>query len=103
MLSDGRPAVMPIRTGPVQIQSVRVAAIFRLKSWRAVRTDRDGAVVLGDTTLPVEIGTTTTGALHALCVAPGEWVLATKERIASSLREQMRSALSEQSIAFTDL
>ena len=103
MRSDSRPGVGPISTAVVQIRPVRPTAILRLKSWLLLPADRARPVVVGGEALPERIGTTTTHPHHALRVGPGEWLVVSNERDASSLREQMQSDLAAQNIALVDL
>ena len=91
MRSDTRPAVGPISTAVVQIRPVRPTAILRLKSWLLVPAGHARPVVVGGE------------AFRALRVGPGEWLVVSDERDASSLREQMQSDLAAQSIALVDL
>jgi sarcosine oxidase, subunit gamma len=103
MRSNTRPAVGPISTAVTLTRPVGPAAILRLKSWLLVRADHARPVVVGGEALPERIGTTTTRPQHALCIGPGEWLVISSERGASSLHEQMESELSAQSIAVVDL
>jgi sarcosine oxidase subunit gamma len=87
----------------VQITSVSGRTLLRLKSWLPEYTTRGKPVALAGQELPSRVGATLSGAMHALCVGPGEWLITLHEHQASSLREHIEPDLSKQGLVLVDL
>ena len=76
---------------------------LRLKSWLPEYVSGSKPVVLAGQELPSQVGATLSGPMRVLCVGPGEWLLASHEDQASSLRDRVESDLPKYGIALVDL
>lgn len=85
----------------VRISPARWSTAMRLKSWLPEHRRGTEPITLAGLSLPRRTGTTASGPMHVLCLAPGEWLVLTNEPFAE-LKVQLQPALRRQGIAFTD-
>jgi sarcosine oxidase subunit gamma len=99
--------VIPSDTAPlalaptVRLSRTQWTTILRLKSWTSEHRRATEPIILEGQSLPTRAGTTKSGSLHVLCLAPGEWLIFTKKSLAE-LKAQLLPALRLEGIAFTD-
>lgn len=94
---------MPDETAVIQITAVTGRTLLRLRSWLPEYMNGGRLVVLAGQELPSQVGATLGGPMRALCLAPGEWLIASDEHPPSSLREQIESDLPKDALALVDL
>jgi sarcosine oxidase subunit gamma len=97
--------VTPVSSGIefVQINPVSGRTWLRLKSWLPQYTTGGKPVALAGYELPSQVGATLSGAMHVLCVGPGEWLIASHGHTASALRERIEHDLQGNGLALVDL
>lgn len=94
---------MPDKTAAVQITVTSSRTSLRLKSWLPEYTNGGKSVVLAGRELPSAVGTTLSGPMRVLCIAPGEWLIVSYEHQASVLRENIEPDLLQQGLTLVDL
>src|SRR4029453_6317877 len=81
----------------VHVAQVDRKVLMRLKSWETQRP-----VVLGGESLPAEAGVILPGLTRALCIAPGEWLLISRDSEAAYVRERIEPELPAQGLTLVD-
>lgn len=103
MLELARGQIGPTVSAAVRIAAGEARGLLRLKSWRPESVTAGRPVVLAGRRLPAEVGATLAGPLRVLCLGPAEWLVISRERAGSRLREQFEPEAIEQGLALVDL
>lgn len=93
----------PNKTAPLQITPVSGRTSLLLKSWLPEYTNGGRPVILAGHELPSQVGGILSGPIRALCIGPGEWVIAWHEYPASGLRQHIEPDLSRLGLVLVGL
>jgi sarcosine oxidase, subunit gamma len=92
-----------LESSQVRIMTLATGASLCLKSWRQASMNNGRISVLGGRELPSQVGVTLSGPMRILCVGPEEWLVLSREKSASSVREYVEPDLSRQDMVLVDL
>jgi sarcosine oxidase, subunit gamma len=102
------PEPAPMRTAPIPIAAVHINPVtgrtmLRLRSWLPEYAKGSQPVVLAGRELPSRVGAMLPGPMRVLCVAPGEWLIVSREPNGSSLHKDIEPDLPKYGLAIVDL
>jgi sarcosine oxidase subunit gamma len=86
----------------VRITTPTLKAALHLKSWDPKISSAAEPVLLRNQILPIQVGATLAGTHAVLCVAPGEWLIVSRDGSGSSLRAQLASDLAKGGLVLVD-
>lgn len=81
----------------------QVLARFRAQSWLPAATGSSNVPQIEGQAFPAQAGATLRSPLRILCLAPGDWLIVSREHAAASLRQRLEPALASQGVALVDV
>lgn len=102
MLDLERPGVMTTNNERFQVTTATCRAVLEIKPWLPEHRSGERPVTFDGRELPREVGATLAGAVRALCLSPGEWLLVSDQQAAASIVERCAGELAAQSAVLID-
>jgi sarcosine oxidase, subunit gamma len=81
----------------------QILARFRAQSWVPEGPGIDSVPRLEGRAFPSQVGATSRGSVRVLCLAPGDWLIVSREHTASGLRQRLEPDLAGQGLALVDV
>jgi sarcosine oxidase subunit gamma len=103
-MPEARASRMALNNPAVlQINVDETGTTLLLKSWLNEDTDNDKRMVVAGLELPSHVGSTISGPVRVLCLAPGEWLLVSPAHSGSNLKGELEPDLPTHGLTLVDL